>query len=299
MKCIDRVFINKLEKALSIESPDLIPRSGERGEKVDCYSVYVTDSEGSYLADKVVENNKLKVRVWDEQERTHKRSKLLDLNKLGSLNFTIHHYHGLVTHTYDSVFDFLLHELSGLYKLQSKYAIAKYAVPKFLHSRRKHKTPDRSKVLKAIVKLSENNHTQTLNVTTILNRIYGMYAILHPQYPTLKQSTMLVLKSLAESEEIELINSYECRIKGKALTTLENLKLDATERKRTSVTMWLTVVLAVTALFQAKLVITDLELNLDTIVGEGWNWITQLLSDILTTMKNGVMSIFEAMMFWK
>jgi hypothetical protein len=34
---------------------------------------------------------------------------------------------------------------------------------------------------------------------------------------------------------------------------MENLNLDATERKRISVTMWLTAVLAVTALFQATL----------------------------------------------
>ena len=50
---------------------------------------------------------------------------------------------------------------------------------------------------------------------------------------------------------------------------MENLNLDATERKRISVTMWLTAVLAVTALFQEKLVITDLDLNLDAIVGGG------------------------------
>ena len=47
----------------------------------------------------------------------------------------------------------------------------------------------------------------------------SQFCILNTQHPTLKQSTILVLESLAELEEIELINSYECRIKGKALTT--------------------------------------------------------------------------------
>lgn len=105
-----------------------------------------------------------------------------------------------------------------------------------------------------------------------------MYAILHPQYSTLKQATLLVMRSLAESGDIELVNQYECRIKGKALTTMELLQLDATERRRTNVTMWLTVVLAITALFQAKLVITELELNLDSIVKGAWFWVKETSS---------------------
>lgn len=268
---LDKIFINELTKALAIPTPKLIPRSGDEGKTADCYSVYVTDSDGSYLADAVVENgNKLKVKVWDEAKRTHEKSKLLNLQNLTVLNFTIHHFHGLVTHTYESPFDFLMHELTGLYKLQSKYALWKYAVPKLLHSKKKHKRPDRIRVLRAVIELSENNPTQTLDVMRILNKIYGMYAILHPQYPTLKQATLLVMKSLAESEEIELVNQYECRIKGKALTTMEQLQLDATERRRINVTMWLTLVLAITALFQSRLVITELELNLDNIVKGAW-----------------------------
>ncbi|MCU8005504.1 hypothetical protein [Shewanella sp. SM96] len=284
---LDRIFINKLTKALAIPTPERIPRSGDSGKAIDCYSVYVTNSDGLYLADAVVDNgNKLKVKMWDEAKRTHDRSTLLDLQNLTVLNFTIHHYHGLVTHTYESPFDFLIHEVTGFYKIQSKYALWRYAVPRLLHSKKKHKRPDRSRVLRAVIELSENNHTQTLDVMLILDNIYGMYAILHPQYPTLKQATLLVMRSLAESGDIELVNQYECRIKGKTLTTMELLQLDATERRRTNVTMWLTVVLAITALFQAKLVITELELNLDSIVKGAWFWVKETSSG--TTDSGGI-----------
>ncbi|MCX2759119.1 hypothetical protein OQJ65_13625 [Vibrio sp. Sgm 22] len=274
---LDKIFINRLAKALAIPTPQLIPRSGEEGKETNCYSVYVTDSDGSYLADAVIENgSKLKVKVWDEAKRTHEKSKLLNLQNITELNFTIHHYYGLITHTYESPFDFLIHELTGFYKLQSKYALWKFAAPKLLYSKKKHKRPDRSKVLRAVIELSENNHTQTLDVMRILSHIYGMYAISHPQYPTLKQATLLIMKSLAESKEIELVNQYECRIRGKALTTMEQLQLDATERKRTSVIMWLTIVLAITALFQSKLVITELELNLDSLMRGAWLWVKSM-----------------------
>lgn len=263
---LDKIFIKKLSKALALYTPAPIPRSGDEGKETNCFSVYVTDKDGSYLADAVVDNNsKLKVKVWDEFKRTHASYKLLDLRNLKDLNFTINHYHGLVTHQYESPSDFLVHELTGFYKIQSKYALSKYAIPKLLNSKKKHKRPNRSKVLYAVIELSESNHTQVLDVMLILNHIYGMYAIMHPQYPSLKQATLLVMRSLAESGEVELVNQYTCRIKGKALTTMEQLQLAATERRKTDVTMWLTVVLAITALFQARLVITELELNLDNI----------------------------------
>lgn len=264
---LDRIFIHELAKALALPAPDSVPRSGEEGQHVNCYHVYVTDNDGTYLAESVVDNGKkLKVLVWNEEKRIHEGRRRLDLTKLKSMNFTIHHYHGLVTHTYQSAFDFLIHEATHFYKLQSKYARCKFALPKFLHLRTKYDRPDRSRVLKAVVDLSESNHTQTIDVSRILNQIYGMYAILHPQYPRIKQATILVMHSLDESEDIDLVSESECRIRGNALTTLENLQRDATERKRSSITMWLTIIFAVTSLFQAKLVVTDLTVNLDSIV---------------------------------
>ncbi|MGL5392442.1 MAG: hypothetical protein ACRDA8_13910, partial [Shewanella sp.] len=45
-----------------------------------------------------------------------------------------------------------------------------------------------------------------------------------------------------------------------------------------NVTKWLTVVLAITAWFQAKLVITELELNLDSIVKGALFWVKETSS---------------------
>lgn len=266
-----RLFIQELSKALTKPTPDNIPRAGEEGKQVNCYRVYVTDNDGTYLADEVVDNGKhLNVTVWNEEKRTHEGCKQLDLHDLKQMNFTIHHFHGLVTFTYNSPLDFLVHELPRIYQLQSKIVHWKFAIPQLLNFSKQYTRPDRSKVLSAVIELSETNHTQTLDVTRILNHIYGMYAMLHPQYPSLKQATLLVMKSLAESEDIEMVNQSECRIRGNALTTMENLQLDATERKRSQITMWLTIIFAITSLFQSKLVVTDLSLNLDSIITTLW-----------------------------
>ena len=266
MDYLDKLFVRKLKETLNIDSPNTIPRSGEDGEKVNCYSVYVTDQDGSYLADKVVDYT-LIVNQWNEAERTHNLQKELDLTQLEKLNFEINHFHGLVTHTYKSAFEFLSYELSGFYKLQSKYAIWKYTIPKFLHNKRRLKRPDRFKALSAIAKLAEDNHNQTFDSRRLLNQMFGMYTILHPQYPTLNQGVHLVLMSLSESGELEMINSNNFRIKGKTLTSLEHLKEEQAKDKRAirqaTAMKLLTGVLAFTAAFQSGLLKTSYHLDID------------------------------------
>ncbi len=61
-----------------------IPRSGPEGEAVDCYSVYVTDNNGSYLAD-YVDGNTLHVNKWNEETQAHDKSVELNLENLTAL----------------------------------------------------------------------------------------------------------------------------------------------------------------------------------------------------------------------
>lgn len=61
------LFAKKLSEALKIKTPQRIPRSGEEGAKVNCYSIYVTDANGSYLA-REIKGEHLHVLQWDEEK---------------------------------------------------------------------------------------------------------------------------------------------------------------------------------------------------------------------------------------
>lgn len=266
MKSLNKLFIAKLKAALSKDKINPIPRSGPEGESVDCYSVYVTDNNGSYLAD-YVDGNTLHVNEWNEETQTHDKSVELNLGNLKNLNFEISHFHGLITHTYKTPVDFLLHELTGIYKVFSTYELAKYRIPKYIFSKRKLRRPDRIKTLESIIKMTEDNHNKSFRSSEVLSLLYGNQAILHPQYPTLNQAMSLILASLDESGELKRMNAYEFLINGKALTTLEHLREEKYREARAqgyaSKMFWLTIVLALTASFQSNLLTTTYSFNLD------------------------------------
>nr|AKN40969.1 hypothetical protein [Enterovibrio norvegicus] len=277
------IFVKKISEALAIKTPNKIPRTGEDGEKVDCYSIYVTDADGSYLASKV-KGQHLHVLQWDDKNRTHNKEKLLPLESIESWNFEINHYHGLVTHNYKSARAFLLIDATGFYKFKSKLALWKYSIPKFIHSQKRLKRPTRKIALEAAIDLAKDNHNLTFDSYRLLNAMYGSYTILHPSFPTLKQGTHLVLKSLAESGELQEIDAYDFRIKGKALSTFEHLKeeqaKDDRSRRQSSMMLWLTVVLAFTAMFQSGLVKTTFFSDID--------WILTIFNDCIVSVKKWI-----------
>ncbi|MFS1437034.1 hypothetical protein [Shewanella sp. 10N.286.48.A6] len=132
---LDKTFIKALKRALESSKMNPIPRSGPEGEAVDCYSIYVTDDSGSYLAESV-EGKLLVCNKWNEKQKSHNLRAKLNLEKLESMSFELTHYHGLITHSYNSRLKFLIYELTGYYKLVSLWLICKYKFPKFLY---KHK----------------------------------------------------------------------------------------------------------------------------------------------------------------
>lgn len=283
MNWVNILFIRKIKQALAIKTPRLIPRTGEEGKKVNCYSVYVTDADGSYLAEEV-KGKHLHVLEWDEAQRKHDKKKLLNLESVDSWNFEISHYHGLVTHSYKSIREFLLIDATGFYKLLSSYAIWKYTIPRFFYSKRRLKRPCRFKALSSIVELVNDNHSQKFDSTRLLTAMYGAYTILHPQYPTLKQGTHLVLMSLADSGELQQVDALEFRIKGKALSTLERLteekNKDERAQKQASSMFWLTVVLAIATSFQSGLVQTSYFSNIDWVVDGAIEMSTDIINQI-------------------
>ena len=271
MGWFNSLFIRKLKEVLDRPSLNTIPRSGPKGEKVDCFSVYVTDRDGSYLAEKV-KGNLLIGKRWDEEKRSHvaKDPKKIDLTDLDCLNFDISHYHGLVTHTYKTPLSFLLGEMTYAYFFRSKYTLWKYSIPKFFFSKRRLKRPDRLKALAASIKLTEDNHNMTFDCGRLVSSMFGTFAILHPQYPTLKQGTHLVLMSLAESGELEKVDAHNFRIKGKALSSYEHLLEEKHKERRSrwqsQLMLLLTLVLALTAEFQSKLLRTTYYTDIDSFI---------------------------------
>lgn len=290
MKALEKLFIKKLKDALEIPCPDRIPRTGDKAKDVDCYSVYVTDKKGTYLASEV-DGNKLKAGLWDEKKQKHSIPKVLNLDSLDGLNFEITHYHGVVTHTYTSWLEFTVHEATLMYKLLSPITIVwsnvkvfyQFHLPRLLFNRKKISEPNREQVLSEIVKLNKINRHQDFEASKLLQNRYGTKVAWHPAYPSLVNEWTLILESMKDEGEVTG-GPNKFRIKGKAITSLQAIREEnARQRRSDRNAKWmaiLTFILAFTALFQSDLVKTDFQVNLDEVVkgieaggGEVMEWI--------------------------
>lgn len=263
---IDTLFVNTLKRALEASKTNPIPRTGEDGKAVDCYSVYVTDENGSYLAESIV-NDSLIANQWNEDARTHNLRRELDLNQLEKLNFEISHYHGLVTHSYNTKGMFLRYEVTKFYKVVSFYVLSKYTIPKFIHSNKPLKKPDRITILETLDRMTEDSPHRELTSMTVTNQLYGMWSILNSKRKSRMDRVQRILESLVESGELRAKDSFTFIAKGRLLVTLEHLKEEKARQHRVdSNARWITVltfILVITALFQSNLVETEYKVNLD------------------------------------
>ena len=266
---LDRLFIKSLKRVLEVPSMDSIPRTGERGKAVDCYSVYVADEEGIYLAERI-DGETLIVNQWNEEEQSHNVYRELDLNQLDKLSFEISHYHGLVTHTYNTKGKFLCSEITRFYKIVSLYVLSKHALPKFIHSNRPLKKPNRIKILETIDKMTEDSPHKELTSSSVSNELYGMWSILNSKREARNNRVQRILESLAESGELRAKDSFTFLAKGKLLVTLEHLKEEGARQDRAETNaIWmrrLTVILVITALFQSGLVRTSYFSSIDWLI---------------------------------
>jgi hypothetical protein len=283
---LDKWFVAKLKSVLEVPKLRRVPRSGSEGAEVDCYFVYVKHDGTHYLADSVV-GNTLNVLAWNEGGQEHNEQVELSLDELSTFEFEIQHYHGLVDHTYYSIREFLWYECTGYYKLVSFYALAKYRIPKFFHSKKPLKRPNRIKVLETLDRMTEDNPHKEVSARAVSDELYGFMSIFNSKRKVRVDRIQRILESLVESGELRAKDSFTFTAKGKLLVTLEHLKEEKARQNRAdSNARWmaiLTLILAVAALLQSGLVRTTYFSNID--------WFMELLFDGIQVTKEWIKGV--------
>lgn len=266
---LDKFFIKKLKRALEYPKVNPIPRSGPEGETVNCYSIYVTDDSGSYLAERI-EGDLLVSHKWNDEQKSHNLRYDLNLKKLETLNFEITHHHGLMTYSYNSTGMFLKYEVTGYYKLVSLLTAYRYKIPKIFHRNKPLKRPTRIKVLETLDLMTEDNPYRELRSSAVCNELYGQWSIFNSQRKQRNDRVQRILESLADSGELKKKDSFTFTAQGKLIVTLEHLKEEKAKHDRAeNNAIWmrrLTVVLVVTALFQSELVRSTYYTDLDGVI---------------------------------
>lgn len=244
-----------LPKLLTRACESRIPRSGEEGEKVNCFVVSL-DREGQpfFIATKSMGKVLAGVK-WDGNSYCEEHT--LELAELGAYELRITHYYGLSTVTYDSIFDVAFHFLTKLVYLKIRLVRYIDATHQYFFNKSKIITKKRMELLQFMVNDQLDREHDGISSIDLMTKLYSIRWVLHPSAEEQEKKLELYLDSLVESGELRKVN-YEYVVTGKAISTLE--RYEEEERRHTEAVklqkkmVSLTIILALMAMIQAGLI---------------------------------------------
>lgn len=234
---------------------DMIPRSGEEGEKVDCYTVAIDKDSEPYFLLKKYENQTLVGKVWNGNQYSGAHELKISDIEGGTLRIT--HFYGVNKIRYDSVYDFVFNHITKFVYI--KVNIYRYleSTYQYLFNRRKLITKKRLELLQFMLNDQLDREHKGIRILNLMTKLYSINWVLHPSADEQQEKLQMYLESLLSSGEIKKIND-EYIVTGKAINTIELYEeqerrhVEAVKLQRKMV--WLTLLLTIMAILQAGIV---------------------------------------------
>jgi hypothetical protein len=256
-----------LSYVLSRPCGSRIPRSGSKGEVVNCFVTVIDKGDEPYLLVQSLCNGQLGCIEWDGSSYTVAVEHPLDT--FGLNDFRITHYYGLSEIRYDSLIDFLINRLTvwPYVKIHVTRSFGRF--DQYLFNKKKLVAKARNDLLKLLVNEALEGRTEH-EPLDLMTALYSIKWYSHPQGGATRKRLEFYLDSLVETGELRKAN-HTYIVTGHALRAIE--VYEEQERKHTeNVKMqWRTfcLALAVAALtvIQAGLVKLPALLDLTSVSG--------------------------------
>lgn len=251
----ERLYKWILPKLIARACESRIPRSGEKGEKVNCFVVALDRDASPYFVATSYEEQKLKGLKWNGDRYADEHP--LEISELDNGTLRVTHYYGLSEVTYDSVYDIVWHYLTKLVYL--KIHLYRYisSAHQYFFNKLKLVTKKRMDLLQFMVNDQLDRTHKGIGVIDLMTKLYSIKWALHPSADEQQEKLALYLDSLVASGELDKING-EYVVTGKAINAIE--RYEEQERKHTEAVklqkkmFWLTVFIAAVAVVQAGVI---------------------------------------------
>ena len=254
MNSFQRTLARKvLTSVLSRPCDSRIPRSGEKGAAVNCFVTAIDRGEEPYLIVTGIDQDTLSCIEWDGS--SYKVERTLSLDEFDLFDFRITHYYGLSEIRYFGILDFLRDRFTAWPYIKIYFVRRLSSADQYLFNKKKLFTKQRKELLKVLVNHALDGRVQH-EPLDLMTDLYSIRWFGHPQGNEAHRRLEFYLESLTETGELKKIG-YKYIVTGHALRAIE--EYEEQERKHTeNVKMqrrmiWLTLALAVLAVFQAGL----------------------------------------------
>ncbi|MEW5769497.1 MAG: hypothetical protein AB1831_03950 [Pseudomonadota bacterium] len=229
-----------------------IPRSGPRGEQVNCYVVALDRDDSPYFIATAIHGDNLEGLLWNGS--SYADSTTLTISDLDTGRLNITHYYGLSEVTYDNIYDVALNYITKLIYLKIKIYRRIDSTYQYFFNKRKLVTKRRMELLRLMMDDQFDRTHDGISSLALMTRIYSMHLFLHPSWEVQHRKVVLYLDSLVRSGELRLVND-EYVVTGQAISTIE--RYEEEERRHTEAVklqkkmFWLTIIAVIFAIVQS------------------------------------------------
>lgn len=242
-----------------------IPRSGEVGQKVNCFILAFDLDDSPYFVTKSYTDEQLAGLRFNGEKYVDQHS--INLADTEEYKLRLVHYYGLDQIVYDSIYDFVWHKLTRYIYLKVHIRRQLESVSQYYFNKRMLVTKRRMDLLRFMLRDQIDRTHDGITPLDLMTKLYTIKWILHPSADEKQQELELYLESLVYSNDLSKVNK-EYVVTGRAVATLEKYEED--ERKHSEsvnlqrIMVMLTILLAIFTMFQSGLVKVPTILDLTT-----------------------------------
>ena len=231
-----------------------IPRSGSKGEAVNCFVTAVDRGADPYLIVQGIDNDILSCIEWDGS--SYKVERQVPLSELALSKIRITHYYGLSEVTYKGILDYIINRAVAWPYIQIHSVRLLSNLDQYLFNKKKLVTRQRKGLLKILVNQAIDGNTE-YEVLDLMTELHSIKWYSHPHGEESQRQLEFYLESLVETGELRKIN-HKYIVTGRGLQAIE--EYEEQERKHTENVktqwraFWVAVAVAGLTLVQAGLI---------------------------------------------
>lgn len=204
--------------------PDTIPRSGEKGMRVRCFSVYLKGTDDDWLLlVKSMGPSEFQGLLWNGTR--FEKSGSISFSDVEPRSIHIERYVGLFTFTYTGVVRCILNDWTFINRLP----ILREGLAQFLFDRKDLGLTERVETIQALVQASIDDPNFRVTEVSLPALLHGHRWILHRDRKRQQAYARHLLASFEDSGEVKKDQNGAYAITGKALTSLSRYQ---TEKQR-------------------------------------------------------------------
>lgn len=205
-----------------------IPRSGEQGEKVNCFVVYIERNGRPYLFVSSIQGENLLCLEWVGDRFS--QNKTISFKEIDHKDLFIVHYYGLAVVKYAGIYDLAINRFTRWPYIKIFFSRVADRFGQYRFNKKKLVTKQKADLLRFLLSRHLGGET-SFDPFHLMSELYTVRWILHPDGERERRKLALHLEALVQAGDLRAQQGGGFALTGQAVMSIE--EYEEQERKHT------------------------------------------------------------------